>query len=168
MRQSETAATISGMPERLRRLEIIYQDSPIYFVTACTARRRHLLANEIVHNAFNKFADSSSDYGAWIGSYVLMPDHFHLFVAIDSERISLSAWIKSLKGTLSSNFRKNGEMPPYWQKGFFDHVLRSKESYSNKWNYVRDNPVRAGLVTSWEKWPYRGEIWDLTFHDSRL
>ena len=39
---------------------------------------------------------------------------------------------------------------PHWQKGFFDHVIRSEESYEQKWVYVRDNPVRAGLVRSAE------------------
>jgi putative transposase len=165
--QSETAATIGAMPDRLRRPEIIYQDSPIYFVTACTAGRRKLLADKTIHQAFEEFANSSPNYGAWLGSYVLMPDHFHLFVAIDSERMSLSAWLKSLKGTLSSNFRGKGETPPYWQKGFFDHILRSSESYSQKWNYVRENPVRTGLTGSWDEWPYRGEMWDLTFHDAQ-
>ena len=55
--------------------------------------------------------------------------------------------------------------PRLWQPGFFDHVLRSNESYSQKWNYVRENPVRAGLVKSVEglvksveDWPYQGEI----------
>jgi hypothetical protein len=28
----------------------------------------------------------------------------------------------------------------------FEHVLRSSESYTEKWNYVLDNPVRAGLA----------------------
>ena len=37
--------------------------------------------------------------------------------------------------------------------GFFDHVIRSEESYEQKWVYVRDNPVRAGLVRSAEDWP---------------
>jgi len=40
-----------------------------------------------------------------------------------------------------------------WQRGFFDHLLRSEESYSEKWNYVRNNPVRAGLVASGDDWP---------------
>lgn len=31
-----------------------------------------------------------------------------------------------------------------------------------------DNPVRAGLAKSWEEWPYRGEIFDLEFHDARF
>jgi len=46
----------------------------------------------------------------------------------------------------------------FWQPGFFDHVLRSDESYAEKWNYVRDNPVRAGLVKAADDWPYQGEI----------
>jgi hypothetical protein len=45
-----------------------------------------------------------------------------------------------------------------WQEGFFDHLLRTNESYSQKWNYVRENPVRDGLVKSAADWPYQGEI----------
>ena len=40
----------------------------------------------------------------------------------------------------------------------FDRLLRSDESYESKWLYVRDNPVRAGLVDAAEDWPYGGEI----------
>jgi REP element-mobilizing transposase RayT len=53
-------------------------------------------------------------------------------------------------------------LPPqrtaFWQPGFFDHILRTDESYGEKWNYVRENPVRAGLVRTAEEWPYQGEI----------
>ena len=45
-----------------------------------------------------------------------------------------------------------------WQPGFFDHLLRNDESYAQKWEYVRENPVRAGLVAEWHEWPYQGEI----------
>jgi hypothetical protein len=45
-----------------------------------------------------------------------------------------------------------------WQREFFDHVLRSAESYSEKWNYVRNNPVRAGLVSTADEWKHPGEI----------
>jgi len=47
---------------------------------------------------------------------------------------------------------------PHWQKGFFDHLIRHGESYSEKWEYVRQNPVRAGLVGTPEDWPWQGEI----------
>jgi hypothetical protein len=45
-----------------------------------------------------------------------------------------------------------------WQREFFDHVVRSNKSYAEKWNYVQENPVRAGLVKSADHWSYSGEI----------
>src|SRR5204862_2404213 len=134
------------MPERVRRLEETFERTPIYFVTSCTANRRQLLATSNVRGCFKAFSESAPRHGAWVGEYVLMPDHLHLFVAIDDQRIRLPARMKSLKGKVSSELRTAGYIPPYWQKGFFDHVLRSGESYSEKWSYVRNNPVRAGLA----------------------
>jgi len=64
-------------------------------------------------------------------------------------------------GTLANNGGFSARNRPYgraWQDGFFDHVLRSSESYGEKWEYVRMNPVRAGLVKQTEDWPFIGEI----------
>ena len=47
---------------------------------------------------------------------------------------------------------------PIWQEDVFDHIMRSRESYAAKWAYVRENPVRAGLVSRAEDWPWQGEI----------
>jgi hypothetical protein len=47
---------------------------------------------------------------------------------------------------------------PLWQPEFFDHLLRSGESMAEKWMYVRENPVRAGLVAQAEIWPYAGSV----------
>jgi len=156
------------MPERVRRLEETFERTPIYFVTSCTANRRQLLATSNVHGCFKAFSESAPRHGAWVvGAYVLMPDHLHLFVAIDDQRINLSDWMKSLKGVVSANLRAAKKQPPYWQKGFFDHVLRSSDSYAAKWNYVRENPVRAGLVSHWEEWPYLGQVDPLEYSSDR-
>src|SRR5438477_6256324 len=117
------------MTERLRRLEQTFQRHPIYFVTACTYERRGILADPKIHSVLIDFAEEGDDRGAWVGDFVLMPDHFHLFVAVDDTRISLSNWMKSLKNALSKTLRDSGIPAPHWQKGFFDHVLRSGESY---------------------------------------
>jgi REP element-mobilizing transposase RayT len=146
---------------RLRRLDRVFVDSPIYFLTACTLDRWPILDCELLHNAFRTFCLNSPQHGASVGRYVLMSDHLHLFVSLDE--ISLSNWVKSLKNTLSKTLRSVGHEGPHWQKGFFDHLLRSGESYSQKWEYVRENPVRAGLVAIPEDWPYAGEIHDLEY-----
>jgi hypothetical protein len=81
--------------------------------------------------------------------------------------MKLSGWVKQLKQHLHRILMRMGHEPTqtpghalasFWQPGFVDHLLRSGESYTQKWYYVRDNPVRAGLVTSAEDWPYAGEI----------
>jgi REP element-mobilizing transposase RayT len=51
-----------------------------------------------------------------------------------------------------------GKSQALWQRGFFDHLIRNTESYAQKWDYVRENPVRAGLVSRREDWPFQGEI----------
>jgi putative transposase len=155
------------MPERLRRLSEVFQRFPIYFVTACTYQRRGVLDQSDIHQSFIGFAQARETRGAWVGAYILMPDHFHACVAIDDRRLTISAWMKSLKNTCSHVFRKAGLASPHWKKGFFDHILRSGESYSEKWKYVRENPVRAGLVRDWNEWPYQGEIFALQFEDDR-
>ncbi len=156
------AATEQSLKKlRLRRLDRVFVDSPIYFITACSVDRRPILDCELEHDAFRTFCLNLPQHGAWIGRYVLMPDHLHLFLSV--EEISLSNWVKSLKNTLSKTLRSLGCDAPHWQKGFFDHLLRSGESYSQKWDYVRENPVRAGLVESAEDWPFAGEIHDLEY-----
>jgi REP element-mobilizing transposase RayT len=97
---------------------MLYQRSPIYFVTACAAQRRELLANFAVHGAFRAFADLGPSCGAWVGAYVFMPDHLHLFVAIDGEQLSLSDWMKSLKGTLSSDCARMARLRRIGRKAF--------------------------------------------------
>jgi putative transposase len=54
--------------------------------------------------------------------------------------------------------RRLGFMMPLWQPEFFDHVLRSSDSYEEKWDYVRNNPIRAGLTESANEWKYQGEV----------
>jgi len=70
----------------------------------------------------------------------------------------LSLWMKSLKNSMSKHWRDGGISAPHWQKGFFDHVIRSSESHEEKWRYVRENPVRAGLVERAEDWQFAGVI----------
>ena len=53
--------------------------------------------------------------------------------------------MQSLRSIVGRRILALGTPKPHWQEGFFDHVLRSEESYAEKWEYVRLNPVRAGL-----------------------
>ena len=88
-----------------------------------------------------------------------MPDHVHFFCAPKRDEVTLQLFVGKWKEwTAKFAQRAIGTPTPLWQEEFFDHLLRSDERYEDKWNYVRDNPVRAGLVRRWEEWPYHGEL----------
>ncbi len=145
-------------PARLRR---VFTQCPIYFVSSATNKRRKLLDRDDVHQSFIQFARNGPVRGVRIGRYVLMPDGVHLFVQFGPDSISLSMWQKSFKNTISKTLRSANFAAPHWEKGFFDHVIRSRESYDEKRRYLRENPVRAGLASSADEYPYGGEIFRL-------
>ena len=122
--------------------------------------RRKLLARREVFDSLTRFFREALNRSVWVGRFVIMPDHLHLFVRFSQANTgeALGGWIKSLKNSVSKELKGIGVPAPHWQKGFFDHVLRSTESYSEKWRYMVENPVRAGLVVNWTDWPWQGEI----------
>ncbi len=42
----------------------------------------------------------------------------------------------------------------FWQHESYDHVIRTDEELERTIWYVLGNPVKAGLVDSWEDWPW--------------
>jgi len=155
------------MPERrhLRRLHSIWLKKPVYFLTVCTAGRRPILYQPKVAALLIKTLHDAPRVHGWIvGRFVIMPDHVHFFCTASSEAKELPAFIKDWKRWTARQIEEvTGIPPPIWQLEFFDHVLRSPESYSDKWKYVRENPVRAGLVADADAWPHQGECEVLRF-----
>ena len=93
---------------------------------------------------------------AWqAGHFVVMPDHLHLFAAPHDLRFTVEQWLQYWKSQFS---KAHSHEAWRWQAHAFHRRLRREESYTEKWNYVRENPVRAGLVTDPETWPYQGMI----------
>ena len=76
-----------------------------------------------------------------------MPDHLHALIGIDGQS-SLSQLIRHYKRITAKMAGVN------WQRNFFDHRLRHDESLAEKFGYVCQNPVRAGLIHSEPDWPY--------------
>ena len=93
------------------------------------------------------------------GVFAPIPTPFDEQDRVDTARLKvvLGRWVAMLKQYLARALVR-APSPPIWQRGFFDHLLRNDESYSHKWNYVRDNPLRAGLVAKADDWPYAGEV----------
>ena len=79
---------------------------------------------------------------------LLMPDHLHAFIAFAHHQ-SMTKTIADWK-QCSSRVLKIG-----WQPNFFDHRLRNESERDEKWSYVLNNPVRAGLCQDPNEWPFK-------------
>jgi REP element-mobilizing transposase RayT len=107
---------------------------------------------------------SADHNGWWVGHYILMPDHVHLFARPEIGACCMTDWVQMWKSVSSRRIAAALVIKqPMWQPEYFDRYLRSRESDSEKWHYVEQNAVRAGLVEAAEGWPYCGTIHDLMF-----
>ena len=163
-------ATDDPVHKHLHRLKRVWIDSPIYFITTCTFERRPILSsNEIAEILLQEWRTGHQRHGWAIGRYVIMPDLVHFFCRAELDakpvRIFMQKWKEwtskritreiAVAGIGDPGLKQNGTV---WQEEFFDHVLRSSESYSQKWECVKENPVRAGLVKKSDDRPFQGEI----------
>ena len=134
------------MHKHLRRLDRVWIADPIFFITSCTRHRC-------------EWQDAQRRHGWSIGRFVIMPDHVHFFCAPNHDSKALSTFVGFWKEWTSKRLERALNLKHHlWQEEFFDHVLRSDESYRAKWEYVCVNPVRAGLVSQLEDWPWQGDI----------
>ena len=137
-----------GHPPRVP-VWIGWEKSVIYFITICVAHRKPVLANNA---AFSAFKRAVARLRHWkVLAAVLMPDHLHVVVAPEDR----DAKIGNFSGALKRWIREELGASWKWQPGCFDRLLRSDESLHEKWRYLQENPVRAGLVSNSGNWPYQ-------------
>jgi len=138
-----------GHPPRIP-VWLPWEQRVIYFVTICVANRQPVLANE---RAFRAFKAAVAKLQHWtVLAAVLMPDHVHVIISPMDAR---DAKLGNSSAALKRWMRKELKAAWQWQPGCFDRLLRSDESLHEKWLYVQDNPVRAGLVESSADWSYQ-------------
>ena len=97
---------------RPHRLNLVYTNQPLYFVTFATRDRKKLVSLERAQLALEAYGQGAANkFNVALGRYVIMPDHVHLFVRGDQNLI-LSSWIGGLSAPRLSrcNRRKFGNL----------------------------------------------------------
>jgi putative transposase len=115
----------------------------LVFVTVKTRHRDPWLATPPIHTALRTVWRQATHW--LVGDYLIMPDHVHFFCSpgrVDSDG-DIERWLAYWKRLLNQSHQN-----PAWrfQSRGWHHRLRQGESYENKWLYVQQNPVRAGLA----------------------
>ena len=151
------AASFSGSPEplktRTRRLPHWEKGGSTYFITfrlaqgTLTEQERQVVLDACLH--WHKTR-------AEVRLVTVMPDHVHLILTPmqkeGGEWWKLEELLHSIKGFTSHEIqRQRGATGSLWQDEYFDRLLRDEDEFHEKWNYMLNNPIKAGLAhTPWE------------------
>jgi putative transposase len=121
----------------------------IFFITICCKRRggNQLCHDDVAAKLFEATRFYERKHEWFIHLLVLMPDHVHFLVSFSREAL-IEDIVARWKRYTSTHAKIK------WQRDFFDHRLRGDEGFREKADYVLENPVRAGLVDDFEKWPF--------------
>jgi putative transposase len=147
---------------RLRRLVL----SDRYFFITCRVKRgRRTLSESEFEALAREVRERRKQHGFLLTAWVFLPDHWHA-ILFPRSPLSISRVMEAIK--VGSTLRINAERRErglFWQPRFFDRALRTVKEYREKVDYIHQNPVKAGLVSSVPKnghgrarWNTRGRL----------
>ena len=140
---------------RLRSFD--YAGSYAYFITCSTEQGKHYFKHKnIVDSLLPALEETSRRAGFRVYAYCFMPDHLHLLI-VGKEDSSLPKFMKLFKQRSGVAFKK-AYGDSLWQRSYYDHILRKEEALQDVALYIFNNPVRKGLVDSYEDYPLLGSF----------
>jgi REP element-mobilizing transposase RayT len=133
-----------------------YSSDGAYFLTICLQERKPLLEEVELHTILveNWNALPLRFPGVRLDDYVIMPDHIHFILWIASHEGNVPTLgqvvgtYKSLTGRASLEYlRKQHHIlaNQFWQRGYYEHVIRSEFELQQKRAYIRNNPLKEEL-----------------------
>ena len=136
---------------RLRRL--VFSDR-FFFITCRLQPGRRKLWDSAFACPPRVIGERRRKHGFLLTAWVFLPDHWHA-ILFPRHPLSISTVVESIKvgSTLRLNAGSN-ETGSIWQPRFFDRTLRTVSEYNRKVEYIHLNPVKAGLASHPEDWPW--------------
>jgi putative transposase len=143
--------------EKKHRLidEVYIGGRPISF-TLCIKDRKQYFTNDYSFQIFEQILiDELKSFDCFAFVYLFMPDHVHLVLGGNNSNSNLKKCLEMFKQKSGYYFSRNTQ-DIRWQKDYYDHILRSEENLEIHLRYILNNPIRAGIIDYWKRYPYKG------------
>jgi putative transposase len=133
----------------------ILNPSRIFFATTNTSMGKRVLQSE--RNAgllIDVLRSLVAERRFQLHDFVIMPDHVHLLIEVSND-MTIEKAMQLIKGRfshcLSHELGYKGEV---WQRGFTEVQVMNRESFEMHREYIAQNPVKAGIATSADNFPF--------------
>jgi putative transposase len=133
------------------------------FITQVVERREPIFQNEAYLDLLREILRNVKQlYPFNMIAYVFLYDHFHLLLQ-GIGNTNFSQIMQSLKPNFTKEYKKllgisATESMKFWQKRFWDHVIRDDKDFENHLHYIHYNPVKHSYVTDPRNWKYSSYI----------
>ena len=147
----------NDFPERkkIRLQEYDYSTSGSYFITVCVKDRRRILWDFVGADIIRPNNIRLSKYGLivekainnisayyeniFVDNFSIMPDHIHLIISSKDGRMISAPTMSRVVGQMKRWVSKEAKAS-FWQKSYYDHIVRNENDYAEIWEYVEHNP----------------------------
>lgn len=126
--------------------------------TICTSRRARVFSEErVARAAIEVLRARANKVDVPVYAFCVMPDHVHLVIG-PSAHCDIVTFVAQFKNLAQRAAWALGVRGRIWQASFWDPFLRREEQVENVVQYVLNNPVRAGLSSAWQDYPFCGSL----------
>ncbi|MDO8617260.1 MAG: transposase [Dehalococcoidia bacterium] len=137
----------------IRLRDYDYASAGAYFVTVCTHERQQILepVSHVVHAAWLGLQDRFPDVA--VDEFVIMPNHVHGILVLGRTVVegaasraptSLADVVCAFKSVsaIAANKFLGRHSQPFWQRNYYERIIRNEDELNRIRQYVRDNPLR--------------------------
>lgn len=134
-----------------------YIPDSMVFITQVVQGRNPIFRNiQHLHLLRETMHQAQEMYPFVMLAFVFLPDHFHLLLK-PAAGVTHTQIMHSIKPNFTKAYKMaigvTGPMK-FWQKRYWDHLIRDEEDFENHLHYIHYNPVKHGLVGKPEDWPH--------------
>lgn len=134
-----------------------YVPNAIVFITQVVERRSPIFQNpQHLELLLTIIREAKERYPFCMLAYAFLPDHFHLLLK-PKPPTTHTQIMHSIKPNFTKAYKQRiGILGPmkFWQKRYWDHVIRHEAEFATRLDYIHFNPVKHRLVHRPEQWPY--------------
>jgi putative transposase len=136
----------------------VYQPGGCYFFTVVTHERRAVLTNpDVLERLRTAFRHVQTTRPFTIDAIVILPDHLHCLWQMPTDNHDFSTRWRIIKHYVSTGINASLNVRKeklFWQRRFWEHLIRDEEDWRRHMDYIHYNPVKHGYVTQVSDWPH--------------
>lgn len=134
-----------------------------FFFTVNLAERRLQLLTEHIEELRAAFRTVRQRHSFAIDAMVVLPDHLHAVWTLPEGDADFATRWRLIKSTFSrglpageriSSSRVTRGERGIWQRRYWEHTIRDENDFARHVDYIHINPVKHGLVTRVQDWPF--------------